>query len=107
MAENILQHILNAEKEADAMLAEAQAEAGEAIKGAQDQARAQERDAAVKNRDLYRQIVEDKRQEVQAQLDSQAGERRQEIYRVIQAAEVRLAQAVDMIVQEVLADGNR
>lgn len=107
MAENILQHILDAEKQADLMLAEAQAEAGEAIKGAQTAAREQERKAAVEHRALYRQIVEDKRQEVQAHLDAQEGTRRQAIESAIQAAQARLSQASDLIVQEVLADGNR
>ncbi len=107
MAENILQHILDAEKKAEQMLAEAQAEAGEAIKGAQVEAREQERRAAVEHRALYRRIVEDKRREVQAKMDARADGRRNEIDSAIKAAAARLDQAADMIVREVLADGNR
>ena len=107
MAENILQHILDAEKRADAMLNDAQMEAGEAIKGAQAAAREQERQAAVTYRAMYRQIIEDKRQEAQAELDKQSELRRQENQAVIKEAETRLDQAVDLIMQEVLADGHR
>ncbi len=87
------------------MLNDAQMEAGEAIKGAQAAAREQERQAAVTYRAMYRQIIEDKRQEVQAELDKQSELRRQENQAVIK--ETRLDQAVDLIMQEVLADGHR
>jgi vacuolar-type H+-ATPase subunit H len=107
MAENILQHILKAEQQADALLSEAQAEANEAIKGAQTAVREEERKAAVEHRALFRQIVESKRQEVQARLDAQADARRDEIEAFIRNASSRLSQASDMIVQEVLADGDR
>lgn len=107
MAENILQHILDAEKNADAMLADAQIEAGEAVKGAQAAVREQERQAAVTHRELYRKIIEDKRQEVQAKLDAQTEERKEAIRNTISAAKARLPKATEMIVQEVLADGDR
>lgn len=107
MAENILQQILDAEKNAEAMVAEAQVEAGEAIKGAQTEAREQERKAALAHRELFRGIVEKKRREVQDQLDADSGRRLKEIEDAMKAAESRLDRAADMIVREVLADGHR
>lgn len=107
MAENILQEILDTEKKAEAMLAQAQAEASEAIKIAQAQVREKERKAAVAHRELYRQIVSDKERQVQAEMDAGSQAKKQEIAAAMKAAEARLAQAAEMIVQEVLADGHR
>ena len=107
MVENILQEILDTEKKAAAMLAEAQSEASEAIKIAQTQSREEERRAAVDHRELFRTIVAAKEREVQARLKSDAVPRKQQIYAAMRAAESRLAAAADMIVQEVLADGHR
>ncbi|MDD4080539.1 MAG: hypothetical protein PHP02_03870 [Eubacteriales bacterium] len=107
MSENILIGILDAEKKAEAMLAEAQSEASEAIKNAQAQVREEERQAAVMYRELYRAIVARKEQEVLAQLEAEARTYELEIESHMKNAQSRLDQAADMIVQEVLADGHR
>ena len=107
MAENILQEVLDAEKKAAAMLAEAQSEASEAIKMAQTQAREEEPQAAVEHREIYRAIVAEKEREVQARLNTDALARKKQIEAAMKAAGSRLAAAADMIVQEVLADGHR
>lgn len=107
MALDFLQNILDAEQEADAMLAEAQASAGEIIKNAQTVVREQERQAAVETRALHQQLVEKKRREIQKSLDSEVAARAERIASQIKKAEKNLPEAVLMIVQEVLQHGNR
>lgn len=107
MALDFLQNILDAEREANVALAQAQASAGDLVKNAQSVVREQERRAAVEIRALRQQMLEKKREEIQQTLDSEAAAREKQIADKMDSAEKNLPEAVKMIIEEVLRHGDR
>lgn len=107
MSLELLNTIREAESKAEAIKAEAQREAREIIKGVEAAVGEAQRQGALENRTLYQQIVEEKRRTVQSHIDSKQGQRDAQRLALSSAAQACMDQAVTMIVERVIGDGNR
>ncbi|MGI6725925.1 MAG: hypothetical protein ACOX62_07005 [Christensenellales bacterium] len=102
MSQNIFDTILAEEAKAEALLLDAQHSANEIVKNAEATAAEQERRAAIDNRALLQQMLEERRQAVEKHLETDRAAQAKQLEDSMNIAQAKLAQAVDYIVSEVL-----
>ncbi len=101
MALELLQSILDAEKSAETLVEGARDRAAGVIKAAEAAAAEQERAAAQKGRELYKEKLEAAAAASQVMLDEESRRRRAAAQTQIREAETRLEGAARLIVREV------
>lgn len=102
MALEMMQLIMAEEETANQLLREAQQSANEMVKNAETTAALQERQAAVDQRANYQQLLDQRREKVEALLLAQSTQRQEQAGQLSKQAAQHLPQAVDFIVKEVL-----
>ena len=102
MSQNIFDSILAQEEKAAAFLLDAQHSANEIVKNAEATAAEEEREAAIHNRALFQQMLEERRQSVEKRLEANREAQAKQLADSMKIAQAKLAQAVDHIVSEVL-----
>lgn len=107
MALKLLDEIRQAEENADKMVKNAQREARDIIKAAQEDILTQERRANVEIREEYQAVIAKKRRAVEEDIRLHANEKRRAIRDITQMAEGRLDKAADAIFERVLSNGDR
>lgn len=106
MAFDVLNIIKIEEQKASELLQEAQQAANDMIKNAETKAIEDERKAAVDNRALFQQILDERKTQVEAQLKEQQAQKREALMTQVNEAKARVADAAQYIISEVV-NGNR
>ena len=106
MAFDVLSIIKTEEQKASELLHEAQQAANDMIKNAETKAIEDERKAAVDNRALFQQIMDERKTQVEAQLKEQQAQKREALMTQVNEAKARVADAAQYIISEVV-NGNR
>jgi vacuolar-type H+-ATPase subunit H len=107
MARELFEAVRTAENKADQIIQDAQKEAREELKKAQAEIDGNERAVALEHRAMYQNILEDKRQGVQARIAANRPNVEKAQAAVISEARGKLAGAAQRIVKEVWNDGDR
>lgn len=102
----MLQSILDTEKFAAELIAQAELQAADLIKTAETAAREREREAAVESRNLQKELLEQAQQRIEQDLVVQSNSQRQVIDKQMEQAARRLPLAVEAIVGEVINGHN-
>ena len=105
MAFDVLNIIKIEEQKASELLQEAQQAANDMIKNAETKAIEDERKAAVDNRALFQQILDERKTQVEAQLKEQQAQKREALMTQVNEAKARVADAAQYIISEVV-NGN-
>lgn len=106
MAQEVFQAVREAEEQADQRIQEAQKQARELLKAAETAVTEEERKGSLEHRTLYQQIMDDKRQRLVKQLETQRPNVQQAQAESLVPARAKLDQAAHRIVERVLNDGH-
>lgn len=107
MALKLLDDIRQAEENADKMVKNAQREARDVVKAAQESIIADERRANASIREEYQAVLARKRRAVDEDIRLHANEKQRAIRETVQQAEKKLPEAANAIFERVLSNGNR
>lgn len=107
MSLELLNEIRSAEDKAENAKLEAQRQAREIIKAVETACAASERNAAVDHRTLYQQLMEKRRQAVEAKLADERAGTETRVKADMEAAAKHLDQAADLIFERVVTHGDR
>lgn len=102
VAFDILQTILAEEETAAKVMVEATQSANETVKNAEALTLEQERQAAIHHRNIYQNLLEERKQQVQAYLAAKAQQQEEAITGTLQLARDHLDLAANTIMGEVL-----
>lgn len=106
MTFDILNKILEEEKKAQESVSDAQQSANELVRNAEAQAAEEERKAAISNRTLFQDIIDERRAAILSSLQEAKAMSNPDESAEIKAAEGRVNEAADFVFREVL-NGNR
>lgn len=107
MAHEVLETIRLAEQKADDLVREAQQSARDMLEQAERSCRERERDGEQKSRDRHRQLLDERRLKVEAAIKQEAEDLLAKRESQLADCRKQLPRAADLIVQRVLADGDR
>lgn len=106
MVEELLGIIRAAEADADKIKADAQHEAREVVKAAEEACLFEERRMNAELRARHQQVLEQKRAAVEQEIQNDAGLRQKELDALSNRAKARMQAAADLIFERVVADGH-
>lgn len=107
MARDVLEKIRLAEQQADELVRDAQQSARDMIEQAERSCRERERDGELKSRERYRTLLKERRAQVEQAIAQEAETLRVQREQQLGDCRAKLPQAAELILQRVLADGNR
>ena len=107
MSLEILAQVQQAEDKGQKIRQLAQQEAREVTKGSEMAIVQQEKQAAVDHRNLFGQLLETKKQEVQKKIDGQIPQYRREHQMLLEKAVLSIDEAVQVVVERIMQHGDR
>lgn len=107
MSLELLQGIEQAEGKAEEIRAEAQREARDMLKSAEEASVQNERNAALDQRAIIQRILDDARQTAQKRIDAMRQAEKEARGAVTETAEKKLDMAANLIFERVFQDGHR